>query len=260
MEVGGRVWLDINDRRFLGGGRIALLKQIGKVGSINQAAKNLKMSYKTAWDSIDAMNNLSPAPLVESARGGKHGGGAKLTKAGEKLIELFEQLAKKHDQLMSELAKSGDDFSSLLETAQRITMKTSARNNLAGAIVAIKKDAINTEVELELSGSQRLAAVITNESAEQMSLKMGDQVYALIKSSWVILASEKPAKISARNVIEGEIANITNGAVNSEVKLAIKGGATIAAIITNESVKELALKKGDKAWALIKASHIILGA
>ncbi|MDQ1264455.1 MAG: molybdate transport system regulatory protein [Campylobacterota bacterium] len=77
--VDGRFWISKSHHNFLGKGRIELLKQVGVSGSIAKAAKEMKMSYKAAWDAIDAMNNLADQPLVETSKGGKGGGGAQLT-------------------------------------------------------------------------------------------------------------------------------------------------------------------------------------
>lgn len=66
-------------------------------------------------------------------------------------------------------------------------------------------------------------------------------------------------KLSARNVLTGTVANIKKGVVNAEVTLNVKGGPSISAVITNTSVENLALKEGVEAFAIIKASSIIVG-
>ena len=66
-------------------------------------------------------------------------------------------------------------------------------------------------------------------------------------------------KLSARNVIKGKIAKITKGATTSHVVVTEAGGATITASITNEAVAELKLKRGQDAYAVIKASDVMIG-
>jgi molybdate transport system regulatory protein len=139
-------------------------------------------------------------------------------------------------------------------------MKTSARNQLLGTITEIKKGAVNSEIKLQVRGKTIISAVITNDGVDEMGLKEGDEAYALIKSSWIILARSKPNKISVRNAIEGTVEEIVQGNVSAEIKLSIGESNTITAVITEDAQKELDFKRGDKAWALFKASHVIIGA
>jgi len=66
-------------------------------------------------------------------------------------------------------------------------------------------------------------------------------------------------KLSARNILKGKVKSITKGAVNAEVVILLPNGTELVSIITNTSAEELKLKKGKKAYAIIKASNIILG-
>ncbi len=66
-------------------------------------------------------------------------------------------------------------------------------------------------------------------------------------------------KISARNTFAGTITKVARGAVNSEVDLTLKGGDKIAAVITNQSVDSLGLKEGKEAFAIVKATWVIIG-
>lgn len=93
-KIKNRVWIDGEFGTFLAEGRIALLKEIIVSGSISAAAKQMKMSYKKAWEMIDAMNKEATQPLVVRVSGGKGGGGTQVTQEGEKMIKLFEKLTK----------------------------------------------------------------------------------------------------------------------------------------------------------------------
>lgn len=94
ITIGSKFWIEKDGQFFLGKGRVELLKAVGETGSISAAAKSMNMSYKKAWESIDAMNALADQPLVERTTGGKGGGGTVVTKEGEKAIQLYEQLIK----------------------------------------------------------------------------------------------------------------------------------------------------------------------
>lgn len=65
-------------------------------------------------------------------------------------------------------------------------------------------------------------------------------------------------KLSARNILKGKILKVIKGAVNSEVTIELSSGGQLVSIITNTSVKSLGLKKGKAAYAVIKASNIMV--
>ncbi len=66
-------------------------------------------------------------------------------------------------------------------------------------------------------------------------------------------------KLSARNVLKGKVVDVKKGATTAHVRLELSGGAVVTAAITNEAVDELALKVGDTAAAVIKASDVMIG-
>ncbi len=66
-------------------------------------------------------------------------------------------------------------------------------------------------------------------------------------------------KLSARNILKGKVIKIVHGAVNSEVTIELSGGAQLVSIITNTSVETLGLKEGKDAYAIIKASNVMVG-
>ena len=91
-RVEGHIWVDGQEGTFLGVGRITLLEMIRDTGSITKAARSIKMSYRRAWEHVDAMNRQAPTPLVTASAGGRGGGGATLTSAGENAIVAFRKL------------------------------------------------------------------------------------------------------------------------------------------------------------------------
>jgi molybdate transport system regulatory protein len=82
FRVNGRLWIESEDDRFLGPGRIELLEKIEELGSISKAAAAMAMSYKKAWDLVASMNQT----------GGKKCGGASVTDEGKKSIAAYKSL------------------------------------------------------------------------------------------------------------------------------------------------------------------------
>src|SRR5262249_21381019 len=140
-------------------------------------------------------------------------------------------------------------------------MLTSARNQFTGKVTRIKAGAVNDEVQLKLSGGEEIVAVITHESVENLGLKVGGRVVALVKASSVIVAIDDgaPMKLSARNRLVGKVERLVEGAVNTEVVIELKGGNTVAAVITNGAAEALSLEEGEAVTAIFKASSVILG-
>lgn len=65
--------------------------------------------------------------------------------------------------------------------------------------------------------------------------------------------------LSARNTLKGKVVDLNKGQTTSHIKIDIGGGNILTASITNEAVDELALKVGDEAWGIIKASDVMVG-
>lgn len=99
LKADGRFWLTLDGKNFLGRGRVELLQRIRETGSISKAAKAMKMSYKAAWDAVDAMNAAWQSPLVESGPAG-----SRLTEDAERLIAAFEEAEGRHAAFMAQLA------------------------------------------------------------------------------------------------------------------------------------------------------------
>jgi len=256
----GNLWLNRDENRFLGGDRILLLEKIDELGSITKAAKAVGISYKTAWDTINLINNLADQPLVDRLTGGKGGGGTSLTVEGKKVISQFKTIQEEHRKFLNNLEGRLGDTEGLYRFIRRISMKVSARNTFAGVVTAVTQGAVNAEVTLSLTGGVPLTAVVTNGAIENLGLKAGIEAYAIIKASSVIIGTDlHDAKVSARNIFCGTIVKIIEGPVNTEVDVEIGGGNIVSAVITHESSKRLELKVGAHACALFKASSVIIG-
>src|SRR5215831_3008144 len=94
-KVAGSLWIEYQSERFFGPGRVELLRKIEQTGSINKAAKAMKMSYKKAWEMIDALNKQSATQMVIVKTGGEHGGGSQITREARDLIRYHDALRKR---------------------------------------------------------------------------------------------------------------------------------------------------------------------
>jgi molybdate transport system regulatory protein len=237
-----------------------LLSAIRDLGSITAAAKAEGLSYKGAWDAVQALNNLFERPLVVAQTGGARGGAASVTPAGEAVLVAYAALAAELERLTQRLETAIEGLPAPVDgLIWSLGMKTSARNALRGVIETVTDGAVNAEVILRLSPDLVIVAVVTRDSVAELGLAPGREALALIKSSSVILApGGEPLKTSARNQLDGTVVRHERGAVNDEIVLEVEAGKTITATITRESADDLGFAVGQPAKALIKASHVIL--
>jgi molybdate transport system regulatory protein len=240
---------------------MGLLAHIGSIHSIAAAARAAGLSYKAAWDAVEAMNNFSDRPLVRRFKGGKGGGGTNLTARGRQLVQTYRAVEAENSRFLSLLNSRIRNLDQDLRIIGRLAMLTSARNHFAGIVTRIRRGSVNDEVQLLLSGGETLTAIVTHASAQNLGLKAGVEAIALVKASWVIVApaSGSRLKLSARNQLAGTVRRMLPGAVNTEVVIALKGGNSVAAIITNDAARQLKLVAGKRARAIFKASSVILG-
>src|SRR6185437_9657756 len=138
MTIEALLTLRSEDVPAVGRERIRLLEAVAREGSITAGARAVGLTYKAAWDALDAMANLFGRPLLATRAGGRAGGGASLTPTGVRVIEAFHRLeaemARVLRALEPDLAGTGI---SPLDLVSGFLMKTSARNALRGTINGI---------------------------------------------------------------------------------------------------------------------------
>jgi len=260
IEVAADLWLSVEGQNIASARRLALLAAIAQEGSITQAAKAAGLSYKGAWDAIDQMSNLAGEPLVTRTVGGKGGGQTRLTARGQRLVDNFVDIQREHARFLERINRRARGFREDFALLENVAMKTSARNQFAGTVEAVRHGAVNDEVVLKVIGGQRIVAIITSDSRAALGLEAGARAIALIKSSSIIIMRPDPVtRLSARNQLAGTVSRLLPGAVNSEVVLDLAGGGSIAAIVSNEGAQNLELAVGVPAVAVFKASSVILG-
>lgn len=237
--------------------RIRLLEAVAELGSITKAAKATGLSYKTAWEAVDAINNLMPSPAFLTRAGGRVGGGAEVTEEGRRLIATFHRLEARLAEISSAIAEAGLDG---LEDALHWTVgrKISARNVFRTEVVELRRWPVDVEVTLALGPDRVLRAIVTNASVEDLELAPGRRVLALVKASFVHLVGPDAAPKSRRNVFSGTVRSRVDAEVNSEVHVEIGGGRTIVAVVPRQTAEDLDVVAGGEATVAFDPDHVIL--
>ena len=175
---------------------------MAELGSIAKAAKATGFSYKTTWDSVNAVNNLLPSPAFLTRPGGRSGGGAKITEEGRRLITTFRRLEKKLSlisNLIAEEGVSGQEEALLWAVGVRI----SARNVFQTEVAQVKRWPVDVKVMLKFGEDRQIMAVVTNEAADDLELQPGRKALALVKAPFIRLYSPDDARASGTQLLPG---------------------------------------------------------
>jgi molybdate transport system regulatory protein len=136
------------------------------------------MSYRYVWNYLHDIQKTLEEPIVETFKGGKSGGGgARLTGLGRSLLGEYKQVESYLSKVLSDSAG--------LEVKG---VKLSARNRFKGKVVAVEKGVITAKVKVEVKMPVTVTAVITKEAVEDLDIKVGDEVEAIIKATEVMIA------------------------------------------------------------------------
>ena len=174
----GKIWIEYQGKPILGKGGAEILREIETQQSLSRAAEKLGMSYRYLWNYVQKIHNALGESVVETHKGGKSGGGgARLTEVGKSLLDEYTRL----EGCLSE-------FLADAKYSEVKGLKLSARNRFKGKVVAVEKGVITAKVKIEIKVPAVVTAVITKEAVEDLGLKVGDEVEAIVKSTEVIIA------------------------------------------------------------------------
>ncbi|WP_439257596.1 TOBE domain-containing protein [Lonepinella sp. BR2271] len=248
--------IKLHQELFVDPKRIRLLKEIQKCGSINQAAKNAKVSYKSAWDHLAAMDEISPKPILERNVGGKNGGGTALTTYAERLLQLYDLLEQTQEKAFNILQDEQIPLNSLLSATARFSLQSSARNQLFGKVKQCIIHQLNAMVEIELpSLTQPIYAWITQKSAVRLQLSWGKEVMLMIKAPWVKIHTDMSQYPSdEKNLFPVQVSSILDKGDSKEVLLAINDQLEFCATAPHQQEFDV----GQQVWAKIDPEQIIL--
>ena len=176
-----KVWIEHEGKPILGKGGAEILEAIKKEKSISKAARKTGMSYRYVWNYLAKMKKALREPVVQTHKGGRAGGGgAKLTKLGERLLKEYRRVEGYVGEVL------GDE-----EHWEAVGLKISARNWLKGIVKEVKKGAVTAKVKIEIETPVVVTALISREAVEELDIKLGDKVEAVIKATEVMVAKER---------------------------------------------------------------------
>ncbi|KYH41041.1 MAG: conserved hypothetical protein, molybdenum transport protein ModE related [Candidatus Bathyarchaeota archaeon B26-2] len=174
-----KIWLEHEGRPLLGRGGADILEAIENEGSISGASKKLGMSYRYVWNYLERMRRILGRPVVRAFKGGKKGGGAELTELGKNLLREYRRMEAYVVGLL------GDE-----EYWEAVGLRISARNTLKGIVKEVEKGEITAKVKVEVEAPTLVTALISREAVEELDIKVGDQVKAVIKATEVMIAKD----------------------------------------------------------------------
>jgi len=239
---------------------IGLLTAIQQTGSLNQAAKQLGLSYKGAWQILERTNNSAPKILVTTATGGSKGGGSCLTDAGLALLALFKHLEQQHQLFIEQLNRNLADNPDMVLLLQRLVVKTSARNQLFGRVTEIRAGSVNAEVMVQLKGGETIATTTDLTLLAELDLTVGVDAVLLISSADITLIVDKGRyQFSGRNQLAGQVLSVQPTAAHTDVTVLLPSGETLIASMTEHSADNLKLSTGKVVWMIFKSNVPYLG-
>ncbi len=201
---------------------------------------------------------LAAPPRLLTQSGGRGGGGATLTEDGHRLVAAFHRLEERLSAISANIAREGAE--ALQDPPLwSFAMKTSARNAFHCEVVAVTRAAVNAQVELLVTDTSRIFAVITRQSADDLQLAPGRSVIALIKSSFVLLArlDGRDARLGAEPA-GWHCARPRGWRRQHRDRDRHWGGKTLTSVTTRHSADALGLRTGEPVSALFDAGHVIL--
>ncbi|MEN4975190.1 molybdenum-dependent transcriptional regulator [Pantoea eucalypti] len=256
MEAELSLHIRLQQKLFADPRRIELLKRVQQTGSISQGAKLAGISYKSAWDAINEMNQMADETLVARATGGKGGGGATLTRYGERLIQLFQLMEQIQQKAFDALQQDTLPLDSLLAAIARFSLQTSARNQLFGTVISNDAQQVVQHLMIQLAdGVTQLNVALTQRSADRLQLAAGKEVLVLIKAPWIRISRDAAEK---DNQLPVTVSAIEPGEQMSEVLMQLASGETLCATLSHDQLQQLKLQPGDAVIASFNAENAIV--
>lgn len=250
--------------------RMDILRLIGHTGSISEAARQAGVSYKAAWQAVHTLSNLAGVALVDRAVGGAGGGGARLTTAGEQLLDAARQMDVARREVLARF--TGGAAQALPGAGLRTSMRNNLPCQVMQCVTSTPADP-TVRVVLALPQGVYLTASITRESAELLGLQPGLALLALCKATAVRVV---PATVrvpatagvlgdaatptqgesdgSTANQILGKVARLSRGSQRDEVVMTLPDNLQLVGFADQPN----RLRVGSKVCAQVDDNAVVL--
>jgi len=175
-----KIWLEHRGQPLLGKGGADILNAIHSEHSISKAAQKTDMSYRYVWNYLAKLQKALKEPIITTHKGGSTGGGgAKLTSLGENLLKEYRRA----EAYVGEVLEDKEYWVAA-------GLKISARNRLKGTVKTVDKGDIIAKIKLEIKTPATITALISREAVDDLNIKAGDSVEAVIKATEIMIAKE----------------------------------------------------------------------
>ncbi|NOR60463.1 MAG: LysR family transcriptional regulator [Methanosarcinales archaeon] len=172
-----KLWLTEDGKTLMGEGKAALLYAIDEEGSLNKACRKVNISYKHAWLMLKNIEKNSGKEIVTSVRGGKD--------QGTFLTDYAREMLKEYESQKNIISETLDD-----ETFwEGVGLKITARNQMQGEVIDVEQGDVISKVRI-LIEPVVVTSLVTKEAVDKLDIKKGDEVYAVVKSTEVMIGKK----------------------------------------------------------------------
>jgi len=257
----GRLQLERNGSAFLGPGRVDLLEAIGEHGSITSAAKSVGLSYKAAWDAVDAMNNQAQAALVSRSVGGSRGGGTLLTEYGKRVVALVRRIERDYAGVLSLLENPDSELAEYSRLQRQLTLRTSARNQWIGRVTQVTLGIVKAEAQIAL-GTEYVRASVSASSVERLAIAPNIELCLLVKATSIAFSLSGPGAGDAANKpfvnrLEAVVESVTPGTDQVEITALLADERTVTAVLPVDATTAR-MTKGTRVIASFAPEQVML--
>jgi len=238
--------------------RIRVLEAIENTGSITGAGKQLGLSFRACWDTVQTLNNLFGEPLIVSTPGGQASRGAELTEPGRRLLADYRELQREMAEIVPRLKSRLGEQADKVAAIPLVSLRSTARNVWRVMITSIVDRGALAEVDVELAQDITLAATVPARSLADLDIAEGSSALVIVNPFAITLSEPEAPATPSHNRLAGVVTRREDSEGISEIQVDLGAGKTLFATVENGGEGSLAAHEGDTVHALIRPIDVIL--